>query len=336
MQSARGFTLLVAGGFAAGVAIGLVVARGSSTAPSAPIESRVASDAASADPPTATSRADTRPAPRTQPSRPVKAVPLPPADTPIASVFDELAARARAGDAAAARRLADDFLRCRQGDDVLLNLNAMLDFEAANAHEATAEHTDNLLQMTDAMLQRHRDHKERCAGIDALAGSASEWFEQAARNGDPAAMLCYALFPSDLTPNVLSPAWQRHAEQAYAQSPQLLRRAFDAGMPEAAAVLSRMHTRGSGAAWYGRIGDDPYWAYAYALVAADALPGKRREVWNQRAQKLALPLSSEQRERASEWAAAQRSRMTLPPLPESGRSGSAIDCARLDYLASWL
>lgn len=336
MQSNRSFALLIAAGFAAGVAIGLALARGPSTAPAAPIESRGASDAASADAPTATARAGTRPAPRVQPSRSVTAEPLPPADTPVAKVFDELAARARAGDAAAARRLADDLLRCAQVDDALVSLNMALDFDAANTRVTTAEHTDHLLQMTDAMLQQHREQKERCAGVDALAGSASEWLEQAARNGDPAAMLCYALFPSDWNPNVLSPAWQRHAEQAYAQSPQLLRRAFDAGMPEAAAVLSQMHSHGSGGIWYGRIGDDPYWAYAYALAAADALPGKRRDVWNQRAQKLALPLSSEQRERASEWAAAQRSRMTLPPLPDAGRGRSATDCALLGYLASRL
>jgi hypothetical protein len=336
MQSNRGFALLVAGGFAAGVAIGLVLARGQSTAPAAPIESRVASDAASADAPAATARAGTRPAPRAQPSRPVTTEPLPPADAPVARVFDELAARARAGDAAAARRIADELLRCRHVDDALVTLNLTLDFDAANTRVATAEHTDNLLQMTDAMLQQYREGKERCAGIDALPGSASEWLEQAARDGDPAAMLCYALFPSDWNPNVLSPAWQRHAEQSYAQSPQLLRRAFGAGMPEAAAVLSQMHTRGAGGAWHGRIGDDPYWAYAYALVAADTLPGKRREVWSQRAQKLALPLSSGQRERASEWAVAQRSRMTLPPLPDAGRSRSATDCALLGYLASRL
>lgn len=337
MQSNRGFALLVAGGFAAGVAIGLVLARGPSTAPSTPTESGVASDAASADAPTPTAGAGTRTAPRMQPSRPVTAEPLPPADAPVASVFDELAARSRAGDAAAARRIADDLLGCGQVDNVLLVVNAMLDIDAANTHEVTTEHSDRTLQMTDAMLQQHRDQKERCAGIDALPGRASEWLEQAARNGDPAAMLCYALFPSDWNSNVLSPAWQRHAEQAYAQSPQLLRRAFDAGLPEAAAVLSHMHTRpaGMGGRWYGRIGDDPYWAYAYALVAADVLPGKRRDRWNQRAQKLALPLSSAQRASASEWAVAQHGRMMLPPLPDSGRGGLPTDCARLGYLASW-
>lgn len=328
MLSNRGFGLLVAGGFALGVAIGTVLAREPSVAPSAPIERRAANDDAPGDASTATASAGTRP---------VTAAPLPPADAPVAGVFDELAARARAGDAAAARRLADDLLRCGQGDDALLAVNATLDVQAANAHEATAVHNEQMLQMTDAMLQQYREGKERCAGIDAQPGSASDWLEQAARNGDPAAMLCYALFPNDLNRNVLSPAWQRHAEQAYAQSPQLLRRAFDAGLPEAAAVLSQMHTRPDlGGRWYGRIGDDPYWAYAYALVAADVLPGKRRDAWNQRSQKLALPLSSEQRERARQWAAAQRSRMTLPPLPDSGRDGSATDCTRLGYLASGL
>jgi hypothetical protein len=336
MPSNRGFALLVAVGFAAGVAIGLVLARGSSTSPAAPIESRFASDVPGIEAPTATARADTRQTPRAQPSRPATAQPLPPPDAPIAGVFDELASRARSGDAAAARRLADDVLRCSQVDDALAALNITLDIDAANTSVATAEHTERLLQMTDATLQQYRESKERCAGVDALPGSASEWLEQAARNGDPLAMLCYALFPSDWNPNVLSPAWQRHAEQAYVQSPQLLRRAFDAGMPEAAAVLSQMHTRGSGGIWYGRIGDDPYWAYAYALAAADALPGKRRDRWRQRAQQLALPLSSEQREHAFEWAAAQRSRMTLPPLPEWGRGASPTDCARLGYLASWL
>lgn len=336
MQSNRGFALLVAGGFAAGVAIGLVLARGSATAPSAPIESSAASDATPGEASTATARAGTRPTPRAQPSRPVTAEPLPPADTPVASVFDELAARARAGDASAARRLADDLLSCAQTDDVLLNVNAMLDFDAANTRDSTAEHNDRMLQTTDAMLQHYREGKERCAGIDAQAGSASEWLEQAARNGDPVAMLCYALFPSDWNP-VLSPAWQQHAEQAYAQSPQLLRRAFDAGMPEAAAVLSQMYTRPDlGGRWFGRIGDDPYWAYAYALVAADVLPGKRRDRWNQRAQKLALPLSSTQRASASEWAIAQHSRMILPPLPDSRPGLRATDCARLGHLASWL
>jgi hypothetical protein len=338
MRSNRGFAVLVTGGFAAGVVIGLTLARGSATT-TAPIENLAAGVAAAGDAPAATARASSRTAPRTQSSLPRPAEPLPPADAPVAEVFDELAARARAGEAAAARRIADDLLRCGQVDSAMFDAKALLDFDAANTRGTSAEHNEYLLQRTDELLRQHREHKERCAGVDTLEGSASEWIEQAARNGDPAAMLCYALFPNDWNADVPSPAWLRHAEQAYAQSPQLVRRAFDTGMPEAAAVLSQMYRAPEpmGGRWQGRLGADPYWAYAYALVAADTLPGRRREFWGKQSEKLALPLSSELRARARGWADERRSRMTLPPLPDPDAGPRPNpDCALLTYMATRL
>lgn len=328
--------MLLGSGFAMGIVIGLALSQEPAIPTQTTDGSRVARPLVDPDEPPAGAR------PRASPTASSRAAvwqSLPPASTPVVEVFDELAARARAGDAVAARRLGDDLQRCRTvGSDALLAGPVGGDpRENGAATPRLSAEEQRLL----AQLAAQDDSERRCAGAEKLARRAADWIALAARNGDPAAMLCYTLYPRDWAPNLLSPGWQHHAEQAFTLAPQFARRAFDAGMPEAAAVLSRMYTAPdgteAGGRWMGRLGADPYWAYAYALVAADTLPGARRALWGERSAALVLPLSTDERARARSWADAQRSRMKLPPAPEPGgqhRGRGHRDCATLVYLGS--
>ncbi|MBL8297168.1 MAG: hypothetical protein JNN30_02365 [Rhodanobacteraceae bacterium] len=333
MPSNRVFAALVAAVFVASAGIGAMLSR-HAPALSAQAQESGSATAAAAEQPVAKKAASSAVLTTASTRQPVRKPPvaqaLPAADMPVVAVFDELAARARAGDATAARRLADDLQHCRHGFRPLINIDAQ------DAHRTEAERQAIAAQLAAAKRSQPGGGEPDCSGVDALKTSAQEWIALAAQNGDPAAMLCYALSPNDWNENILSPSWQQHAELAFVQSPQLLQRAFDAGMPEAAAALAKMYMRPDDPAidWRGRFGHDPYQAYAYALVAANALTGARHEIWSRHSRTLALPLSPEQRTSAQRWADTRRSHMTIPPLPRPVDLRPRGNCAQLAYMAS--
>jgi hypothetical protein len=88
---------------------------------------------------------------------------LPPADTPIAEVFDDLLARARSGDAHAACRLASELERCRGADHGARQSARMEDWAARVDSERRREAIISHIARVQEELQRAATV---CAGLD--------------------------------------------------------------------------------------------------------------------------------------------------------------------------
>lgn len=122
--------------------------------------------------------------------------PLPAADVPLKDTFADLQARAAAGDAAAATRLARDLGRCRR-------LRSMLWKTAGTAGDLVGKKTDGMSDaqlrtyqiLLDSMAQRQQDvqkTKDLCAGVDDdMLAALVPSLAQAAQLGDVDARACY-------------------------------------------------------------------------------------------------------------------------------------------------
>jgi hypothetical protein len=275
------------------------------------------------------------PAPAPAPA--VRTTPLPPRDQPVSAYFDELSRQAAAGDAAAARRLADDLHECatltRQLDsvDTLLDRAERMPDPPGGADRprrgmpgggprgggSDGDRGDVRLRMAERLLTRAQASEQRCAGISKeQMDKSAELIRDAALAGDNQARLCYALAPNEWRRDTLSPGWADYAERWNGESTQMVRQAFEGGLPEAAAVLSAMYSpwqQRGGAPWNGQIGDDPYWAYAYAAVARDVMPPENGQRWNERTLMLSARLQPAQIAQAEAWARAARQRVDFTP-----------------------
>ncbi|MCQ4167637.1 hypothetical protein [Tahibacter harae] len=343
---------LFAGGAAAGAWLGRSEAPAAAAA--APASAAQTAPAPEPAPPRETSTA----APAAGKAANTPAAALPPRDLPVADYFDQLAAQALQGDAAAARRLADDMAECANSERQFDAVEDILDRAGRGARGAGPDaaqergprprrgregsddglgEAERRLQFAERFLQRAQETERRCAGINAAQIARSgEFIRAAALAGDNAARLCYALAPNEWQRDLLSPEWQDWSQRWKSEAPDMVRRAFEGGLPEAAATLSAMYSpwqpaRGT-RPWTGQLGDQPYWAYAYAAVArqtlgAEAAP-RLAEVMQQHAQRL----TPAQVAQADAWAAAARARIRFEaPLPgtrDFWRSSSLCDGVR--------
>lgn len=344
-----GNLLLLAACFTAGIAGGHGLARLRSAGSEA-----VAADAVSTAPATAlTPAVDAGPprttgtpiaAPALPASPPTGAAPkaaLPPVDATVADYYDELLARAQAGDGAAGRRLADDLYECASQARQLDTVENLLDGRRGrggaerpprpeSSNPPTREQDDRRLEAAERVLQRAQQTEKRCAGLQAKAPQdPSELIRNAALAGDAQAQLCYALAPNEWRRDTLSPEWVDWSERWNQESTAMLRQAFDRGVPEAALVLSQMYSTWQwreGRPWSGRLGDDPYWAYAYGLVARESLNPAFGSRWDDNLAALTQRLDSARIAQAQAWAAAARRRIPVQPSPApSGRQAPFCD-----------
>lgn len=133
------------------------------------------------------------------------ATPLPPADTPLAQVIDDLERRARAGDTAASCRLGFELLRCRRAADMaaqrvifdqLLMQTAGRGGASGNANSAPGSGTpvQRRPPAAEAALVDYVAQSELmveqaavvCAGIDPRRhATPMDWLVRAASAGDP-------------------------------------------------------------------------------------------------------------------------------------------------------
>lgn len=160
--------------------------------------------------------------------------PLPPLETPLADIIDELSERARAGDPDAACRLAAELLRC----------------SVAKRSAGFAEDMEHQLarqdSTPDAMLQtiaRAQTDAERygstCEGIDeATLASTFDWQRQSAVLS-PERRLAFALYPALNRRDFLSD-YERWGEYRRLALPWLEAAARD-GDPAAIVVLARIY-----------------------------------------------------------------------------------------------
>ena len=168
---------------------------------------------------------------------------LPPADAPLAVIMAPLAARADAGDAKAACRVAMELIRC-QNTDAFKPVPGLQDSaaEAALVAKGRIAAADRLALREIMRLARLKE----CLDVPAtLRGRAAHYLGQAARAGEPEAMLRYAEghhWPMDSRGIFANPefdTWRRDA-------PGMLRRAFAAGIPEAPFSLMHAYETDSG------------------------------------------------------------------------------------------
>lgn len=252
------------------------------------------------------------------PGKASPAAPLPPRDAPITEHYATLAARANGGDVAAARRLADDLQLC---GGLAVEFESIQELVGATADDEarTEAQQSRRLDRAEQRLQRYRLDEARCKDSAAWTGEASRWLRMAADGGDVEAGLCFVLFPEHWESQPFSPHWRNFLDEAYERRPGAVRRAFDAGYPEAAAVLSAMYQPAYAPGleafanidylWTGRLGDDPYWAYAYALIAQRTLSGTTAQRWMHKSTALAARLPVAQRSAAEAWATQQLQRI---------------------------
>lgn len=335
--------------FLGGIAGGHALARWTAAA-TAVETARPDSKPATTEDTAAASAAATEPA-APVPKPPAAAAPLPSRDLPLAGYYDELAERAKAGDAGAARRLADDLYECATRERQLDMAERLLDPDRRgmrwgrgpgagpgpgpgapnSAAPSDDEFADRRLQAAEHFVANAVEAEKRCAGVDAAKFSQSaEWIRQAAITGDVEAKLCYAIAPNEWNRDVLSPQWVDWTERWNGESTRLVREAFEGGLPEAAAVLSNMYTNWQprdARPWSGRLGEDPYWAYAYGLVAQQTLSPALSSRWSETLRSQAARLSSEQIAQANAWAAAARSRIRFQdpvtgPAPDNSLCGN--------------
>lgn len=331
-------TALFAGGLAAGAWLGR------SDTPAAGAQATAAIAQTEAPPESAPPRDPASTAPVAGKAANTATTALPPRDLPVADYFDQLATQALQGDATAARRLADDMAECANSERQFDAVENILDRAGRGARgpgpgngadsrsprqrRGREDNDDGLseserrLQFAERFLQRAQETERRCAGISAAQIARSgEFIRAAALAGDNSARLCYALAPNEWRRDLLSPEWQDWSQRWKSEAPDLLRQAFESGLPEAAAALSAMYSpwqpRRGTRPWTGQLGDQPYWAYAYAAVARQTLSAEAQprlaEVMSQQAQRL----TPAQIAQADAWAAAARARIRFEaPLPD--------------------
>ena len=288
------------------------------------------------------------------PSSPAGTAQLPARDVLITSYYEELAQQARNGDARAARRLADDLYECATQERQLDMAERLMErgsrggrrgrggpgmpgvpggpASGSEAAEVTAEEIiDRRLQAAERFVENAVQAQKRCEGIDPEALSRSaEWIRQAAAAGDPEAQLCYALAPNEWNREILSPQWVDWSERWNNESPAFVRQAFENGLPEAAAVLSGMYSAWQprdARPWNGRLGDDPYWAYAYAAIAQQTLSPDQAARWSEIQRSNAARLSAERIAQANAWVTAARARIrfqapAVGPSPDNSLCGN--------------
>lgn len=243
------------------------------TAVAAPVDGNAVPEAPPARSAVGEARAPSTSAPdRRAPKAPL---PLPPEGTPLAGIHDALAARARAGDNAAAMRLAFDLGRCRSragaDDDTLDQIDA----------GTVPEQFATLLARMDDRLRPQMElqlleNAAFCRSVPRQYVEArGEWLLLAAERGDTEAMSCFAGLPDDFAPPVLSDAWFDWSRRWRERAPAFVESAYAGGRADALALLLSAL---SGDSYRGHLlsidplaavmQPDPVRAAAYALVAS--------------------------------------------------------------------
>lgn len=185
------------------------------------------------DPPAAaTPVAASAPAVSAKPEPP----PLPPPQTPVAEIYDELAARALAGDARAACRLGSELLRCRQAADS----ESMTEGLVATLEQSKERPSDGVVDLLAAMEESKRATAPLCVGITAgQQAEASRFLRLAAERGNERMRLAYAVDPGLDSSNFLPDLeeWQHYRDVAL----DYLLAALHAGDPLAPHFLALVH-----------------------------------------------------------------------------------------------
>lgn len=198
---------------------------------------------------------------------------LPPLDVPVATILGSLEARARAGDAKAACRVAMEKVRCHR----VLTL-------PTNAPKSTPE--------IEARIERDRG---LCNGVEvARTEDAWRYLSQAALAGNVAAMSLFVRDPqmSERSPIETAEGWLVYRDYAA----RFLATAIEGG--DTMALFYAWWTSASGLSTVGRpqeiLPKDPYRALVYGNAAAPLLDARRQGMITRMNSMLAESLTSAQ------------------------------------------
>jgi hypothetical protein len=256
---------------------------------------------------------------------PGSAPPLPPSGTPLKQIFDELKARADAGDAAAASRLYRDLSTCFAAAATMrsntLNANALLEHPDSSVPAAIQQQqldrAQELLKGTDRL-------KTLCAGVDqSLLGSLAATTLQAAQLGDASARDCYVHRGPFVNPHgmVDDPASLGVYRQ---QAPVLIDSAIASGDWKMVDMLQYAYGPSGGNLIAGLVGLDPVQHYRYLKLYRLGASGNRIPALDRQLAYAANQLDAQQRADADAWAAATQ---------QSYFHGSSTDAAPQNWNA---
>jgi len=217
---------------------------------------------------------------------------LPAYNAPLAIIMEPLAARADTGDAKAACRLAMELIRC-QGVEENQRFPGVSDAEEAEL-EAKGK-LDAADQAAKFKLYSLLAAQECLAVPDRLRGRAAHYLGQAARAGEPEAMVRYVdlnFWPLDARGVFADPEFDRWRRDA----PGLLHRAFAAGVPESASTMFDAYQNDFGGVG-SMIANDPVKSEALRLLMT------RLHGWRDRGNNSGLDAASLARasELAKQW-----------------------------------
>lgn len=201
-----------------------------------------------------------------RPVEPADAEPLPPEDRPLAAILGPLAARADAGDRKAACRLGMELLRCEHLQDhaaLVAPAPAPPDDEDARKAKRNSASVDFLMRELAWIEER----LAQCKAVPStLAREGARYLEQAALAGEPEAMVRYAEgqhWPPSGRGAMAGPSFDRWRRNA----PGMMRRALEAGYPDAAFALMIAY-QDDGGFHAALIPDDPEQAAVIGLLYA--------------------------------------------------------------------
>jgi hypothetical protein len=197
---------------------------------------------------------------------------LPAGDVPLREIYSSLVERAQAGEAASARRLAQELLRCHarrwergslESAEEELKLKRTSAFDPQRAQEDIA-----------AELERIDRRARLCAQIsEQQTEQRGDWLLRAAELGDDDAAVCYAARGSsaDFAPSQFTDAWFIALDRWRERAGRLAQRALDHGHGGAYELFHRASLQrylgAPGNDFSALLESDPASAYAYASFA---------------------------------------------------------------------
>lgn len=237
----------------------ILVWRFGSTAPLAPQEGQVPppdmpEDVAAGQPSAGSASA------KTNTPRPTAA--LPPSDMPLPALVALLQPRADAGDSLAACRLGVELLRCDANDYAVT-------FHERNAATVVRENeAAGKLALANLIEEKHLRQLElqiQCRQLSkAIRAGGADYLIQAARAGEPEALLRYAMGEhwginqDDFLADGRFDAWRR-------DTPGMLQRALEAGDPRAAYLLMSAYSDDF-SPFSGLVANDPVRGSAFLIL----------------------------------------------------------------------
>lgn len=201
---------------------------------------------------------------------------LPRRDARIVDHFDELEARARRGERAAACRLGFDLLLCRERESMADSIRFFIDSGARNP--GGTESSVTIVQELEGKLERAA---MICDGLpSATRDDAWRHLARAANLGDARAAARFAGYPPF---SLIDDGSDVHARRYHAANARrLLLQAFEAGNPEALFLIQRQSASDSaGLTGVRSVAPDALRAVAYAIVLAP-ISDPSNEAWYQR------------------------------------------------------